>query len=176
MKAIIAAAILALTLAPAHAADPVKLAFVDTGNTGRSVTAEALANVRIAREHLAVAVISRALDQDPYEVTPEANAASLLAERGIDISAHRSTQITANDVRHSDLILTMTAAHKEKLIALFPDAKDKTFTLAEYATGKPEDVADAFGKPMDFYRGMVKQVESYLGPALSKAVALEKRK
>ncbi len=74
-------------------------------------------------------------------------------------------------MRHSDLILTMTAAHKEKLIALFPDARDKTFTLADYATGKPEDVADAFGKPMDFYRGMMKQVEDYLGPALAKAAA-----
>ena len=172
MKAMIAAILLALTLAPT--ADPVKLAFVDTGNTGRSVTAEALANVRIAHDHLPIAVISRAIDQDPYESTPEANAAALLAERGIDVSAHRATQITANDVRHSDVILTMTAAHKEKLIALFPDAKGKTFTLADYATGKPADVADAFGKPMDFYRGMMHQVEAYLGPVLTKAAAMEK--
>jgi protein-tyrosine phosphatase len=114
------------------------------------------------------------LDQDPYAVTPEANAATLLSERGIDVSAHRATQLTANDVRHSDVILTMTAAHKEKLIALYPDARGKTFTLADYATGKPDDVADAFGKPVDFYRAMVKQVEGYLGPALTKAAALEK--
>ncbi|MBS0282255.1 MAG: protein tyrosine phosphatase, partial [Proteobacteria bacterium] len=113
-------------------------------------------------------------DQDPYAAKPEANAAALLKERGIDVSAHRATQITSNDVRHSDLILTMTAAHKDKLIALFPEAKDKTFTIADYATGKPGDVADAFGKDMDFYRGMVRQVESYLGPALAKAAALEK--
>lgn len=174
--AVLLAAIAALLLcgAPARAADPVKLAFVDTGNTGRSVTAEALANARIARDHLPIAVISRAVDQDPYETRPEANAAALLAERGIDVSNHRSTQITSNDVRHSDLILTMTAAHRDKLIALFPEAKDKTFTLAEYATGKPADVADAFGKPMDFYRGMVRQVEAYLGPALTKAAALQK--
>ena len=170
----IALAALLLIAPMAHAAEPVKLAFVDTGNTGRSVTAEALANERIAKEHLPIAVISRALDQDPYAVTPEANAAALLKERGIDVSAHRATQITANDVRHSDLILTMTAAHKEKLIALFPEAKDKTFTIADYALGKPDDVADAFGKDMDFYRGMVRQVESYLGPVLTKAAAMEK--
>ena len=166
--------ILWLASGAAHAAEPVKLAFVDTGNTGRSVTAEALANVRIVHDHLPIAVISRALDQDPYAVTPEANAAAILSQRGIDVSAHRATQITANDVRHSDVILTMTAAHKEKLIAQFPEAKDKTFTLAQYATGKPEDVADAFGKPMDFYRAMARQVEAYLGPALAKAAALEK--
>jgi protein-tyrosine phosphatase len=170
----VALAALLLTAPMARAAEPVKLAFVDTGNTGRSVTAEALANQRIAKDHLPVAVISRALDQDPYAAKPEANAAALLKERGIDVSAHRATQITSNDVRHSDVILTMTAAHKDKLIAQFPDAKDKTFTIADYATGKPDDVADAFGKPMDFYRGMVKQVDSYLGPILTKAAAMEK--
>jgi len=175
MKATALAALLvALALTPVRAAEPVKLAFVDTGNTGRSVTAEALANERIAKDHLPIAVISRALDQDPYAAKPEANAAALLKERGIDVSAHRATQITDNDVRHSDVILTMTKAHKEKLIALFPEAKDKTFTIADYAAGKPDDVADAFGKPMDFYRGMVKQVEAYLGPALAKAAAMEK--
>lgn len=171
----IAIAALLLALTPARAADPVKLAFVDTGNTGRSVTAEALANVRIAKGHLPIAVISRALDQDPYEAAPEVNAAALLKERGIDVSAHHATQITENDVRHSDVILTMTAAHREKLIALFPDAKDKTFTIASYAVGKPDDVADAFGKPMDFYRVMTRQVEDYLGPALTKASAIQKR-
>jgi protein-tyrosine-phosphatase len=177
MKTVVTAlAILWLASGAARAAEPVKLAFVDTGNTGRSVTAEALANVRIARDHLPIAVISRALDQDPYAVTPEANAAALLTERGIDVSAHRAIQITTNDMRHSDVILTMTAAHREKLIALFPDARDKIFTLSEYATGKSVDVADAFGKPMDFYRGMARQVEDYLGPALAKAAIMEKAK
>jgi protein-tyrosine-phosphatase len=175
VRAVIAAALLCVTLTSAHAAEPVKLAFVDTGNTGRSVTAEALANVRIARDHLPIAVISRALDQDPYDVKPEANAMTLLAERGIDVGAHRAAQLTANDVRHSDVILTMTAAHKTRLLALFPEAQGKTFTLADYAGGGTEDVEDAFGKPVDFYRSMMKQVEGYLGAALAKAAALEKR-
>ena len=174
MKTVLTALLLfGLSLAVARAAEPVKLAFVDTGNTGRSVTAEALANARIARAHLPIAVISRALDQDPYDLKPEANAAALLATRGIDVTAHRAVQLTANDVRHSDVILTMTAAHKAKLIALYPDAQAKTFTLAQYAKGGTEDVADAFGKPMEVYRAMAAQVESYLGPALAKA--LEKR-
>ncbi|HEY4275762.1 MAG TPA: hypothetical protein VGM68_09775 [Rhizomicrobium sp.] len=176
MKTLIAALAIFLTLSAAsHAAEPVKIAFVDTGNTGRSVTAEALAQTHIGKDHLSIAVISRALDQDPYAITPEANAQALLGERGIDVSAHRSTQLTENDVRHSDLILTMTAAHKQKLIAQFPDAKSKTFTLAEYAAGQTKDVEDAFGKDMAFYRAMIAQVDSYIGPALAKAAALQKR-
>jgi protein-tyrosine phosphatase len=169
MKILAALMILCLALAPSFAAEPVKLAFVDTGNTGRSVTAEALARVLIAKDHLPVAVISRAVDLDPYETRPEKNAMRLLAARGLDVSAHRAQQLTANDVRHSDLILTMTAAHKEKVIALFPEAREKTFTLADYATGKPADVEDAFGKPLEVYRAMMRQVESYLAPALARA-------
>jgi protein arginine phosphatase len=160
--------VLAVIALPVRAADPVKLAFVDTGNTGRSVTAEALANREIARAHLPIAVISRAVDQDPYEAKPEANVVKLLSARGIDVSAHRAAQLTAQDVRHSDVILTMTAAHKEKVIALFPEAAAKTFTLADYAGGSG-DVADAFGKPMATYQAMLKQVEAYLAPALTRA-------
>jgi protein-tyrosine phosphatase len=93
---------------------------------------------------------------------------TLLSARGIDVSAHRATQLTANDVRHSDVILTMTAAHKAKVIALFPDAAGKAFTLAEYA-GAATDVEDAFGKPMPVYQAMLKQVEAYLSPALARA-------
>lgn len=167
-------AFVCMCLASARAAGPVKLAFVDTGNTGRSVTAEALAEARIARDHLPIAVISRALDQDPYETKPEANAAALLSERGIDVGAHRAVQLTANDVRHSDVILTMTAAHKAKLLAMFPEAQGKTFTLADYAQEGTGDVEDAFGKPMDAYRAMIRQVESYLGPALTRAAATQK--
>ena len=166
---ILAALITNVLALPARAADPVKLAFVDTGNTGRSVTAEALAKVEIARGHLPIAVISRAVDRDPYETEPEANVVALLSARGIDVSAHRAAQLTATDVRHSDVILTMTAAHKEKVIALFPDAAAKTFTLAEYAGGGGSDVADAFGKPMAAYQAMLKQVESYLAPTLARA-------
>jgi protein-tyrosine phosphatase len=175
VKTFLTAILLAgLSLTTARAAEPVKLAFVDTGNTGRSVTAEALANEQIARDHLPILVISRALDQDPYETKPEPNAAALLSERGIDISAHRATQLTENDVRHSDVILTMTAAHKAKLLAQFPDAQGKTFTLADYAQGGSEDVEDAFGKPMEVYRAMLKQVETYLAPALTRAATLQK--
>ena len=165
----IAALLWGMVYLPAHSAEPAKLAFVDTGNTGRSVTAEALAQAEIDKDHLAIAVISRALDPDPYAVKPEANAQVLLRDRGIDVSAHRSAQLTENDVRHSDLILTMTAAHKEKLVALFPDAKAKTFTLAEYATGGHKDVEDAFGKDLGFYRAMIAQVDAYIGPALAKS-------
>ena len=118
-------------------------------------------------------VISRAVDEDPFETAPEANVVTLLSKRGIDVSAHQAAQVTENDVRHASLILTMTAKHKAKLLALYPAVADHVFTLAEYATGEAKDVDDAYGKPMDFYENMVKQVDGYVAGALTKATQVK---
>jgi len=160
---------------PAHAANDVKVAFVCTGNTGRSVTAEALAKRLIAGEHLPISVISRGVDVNPFEVTAEENVVTLLAQQGIDVTAHRSVQLNSNDIRHADVLLTATAKHKQRIINDFPQAKNKVFTLAEYATGTHTDVLDAWGKPLEDYRAMIAQVNAYLQPALHKALALQKK-
>ena len=161
-----------LLASAAFAEEPIKVAFVDTGNTGRSVTAEAIANQIIAAKKLHISVISRAVDADPFVVEPEADAATLLKKNGMDVSAHRAVQVTANDVRHADLILTMTAGHRDRLIASFPEAKDKTFILGEYATGKPAEIADAYGKPMDIYEKMYAAVSEFLPLALDKVAKI----
>jgi len=171
LLAIASALLLAFPPLAAIAAEPVKIVFVCTGNTGRSVTMEALAKAQISAQKLEALVISRGVDVDPFEVTAEANVQSLLSERGIDVAAHRSEQLSDNDMRHADVVLTATANHKQRIIGAFPYAKDKTFTLAEYASGTHQDVIDAWGKPMPDYQAMVKQVESYIQPALAKAIA-----
>jgi protein-tyrosine phosphatase len=161
--------VLLLAVFPALAERPSKIAFVDTGNTGRSLTAEAIAEQIIKEKHLNALVISRAVDVDPFEVRPEPFAAELLKQRGLDVSHHRAQQLTAQDVKHADVIVTMTARHRDAVIALYPDAKDKVFTIAEYATGKPGEVADAYGKPMPVYETMVKQVGDFVPLVLEKA-------
>ncbi len=170
MKFLILGLMLA-TLAPvaAVAAEPVKIAFVDTGNTGRSVTAEALANARIHQKHLNVLVISRAMDLNPYHVVAEPFAAALLRKRGLDVSAHRAMQLTAGDIRHSDLVLTMTAKHRDTMLAQYPDAAGKVFMLADYAAGNTADVVDAWRQPMAVYEKTFAQIDGYVPLALAKA-------
>ena len=163
--------LLAALAGQAHAAEPLKIAFVDTGNTGRSLMAQTLARALAARRALPVAVISRGLDVDPFDEAPEANAQTLMAARGFDVAAHRARPLAAADIAHADLILTMTTSHVEKVIALYPDAKAKTHTLAAYASGQDTPIPDAWGKPMAAYTAVLDQLDVYLPLALAKAVA-----
>jgi len=170
LKQLASYSLLALSLVTnVYAEEPRKIAFVDTGNTGRSVSAEAIANALIKQRGLKIAVISRAVDVDPFDVHPEANAAKLLHDRGLEVGDHVAVQLSPNDIRHADVVLTMTSKHRDKVIALYPEAKDKVFTLSEYATGSYAEVADAWGKPMDVYATMIKQLDGFVPAALEKS-------
>lgn len=162
-------ALLTGTAMDAAAERPFRIAFVDTGNTGRSITSEALAIALITRGRANIQVISRAVDLNPYNIHPEANFVTLLKPRGIDISGHVAAPFAAPDAKYSDLILTMTLAHKKAVLVQFPTTKGKVFTLSEYVTGTHSDIADAFGKPIEFYTSTLGQLDSLVGAALTKA-------
>lgn len=153
------------------AGQPVRVAFVDTGNTGRSMAAEALARNLIATTGAPVSVISRAVNLNPYNTAPEPNFVNLLQQRGVTVGDHTAVQLTERDVSFSDLILTMTGAHKAWVLTNFPDSSGKVFTLAEYATGSNQDIADAFGQPIEFYQTVLDQLQPLVDAAITKAAA-----
>jgi len=45
------------------------------------------------------------------------------------------------------------------------------FTLAEYATGTDQDIADAFGQPIEFYQTVLDQLQPLVDAAIAKATA-----
>jgi protein-tyrosine phosphatase len=161
---------MAMLAGRAEAAErPVRIAFVDTGNTGRSITAEALAMALAAKDGLNIQAISRAVNLNPYNIHPEENFVTLLRQRGIDIAAHTAVQFGPQDAKFSDTILTMTGAHRDWVMEHFPEVREKVFVLGEYATGKPTEVLDAFGKPMDFYKTVLAQLDELVAAAVAKA-------
>lgn len=151
---------------------PVRIVFVCTGNTGRSVMAEAVANQIIATRDLPMVVTSRALDLNRNAVMPEEHAVAVLSARGLDVTCHQALALTLGDVDHCDLIFTATAQHKATIIARFQQAGNKVFTLSEYATGTHADVVDAFGQPVEVYARTLVQISGYVPVALDKAVRI----
>jgi protein-tyrosine phosphatase len=176
MQALLTRLLLFLTLllvavGVSAAGQPARVVFVDTGNTGRSVAAEALARNLIATTGAPVSVISRAVNLNPYNTTPEPNFVTLLGQRGVTVGHHTAVQLSQRDVSFSDLILTMTGAHKAWVLTNFPDSTGKVFTLAEYATGTDQDIADAFGQPIEFYQTVLDQLQPLVNAAITKAAA-----
>jgi protein-tyrosine phosphatase len=162
--------------------------FVCTGNTGRSVAAEALARQWIARQWiarqwiarqwiahqwiatpgLAITAGSRGVEVDPANTRPEPHVVTLLAARGLDVAAHRATALTATDVAAAAHILTMTARHREIVHTRFPAARRRTRMLSEAASGAAEDVPDAFGAPFAVYEAMLARLDALLQDALAR--------
>ncbi len=89
-------------------------------------------------------------------------AVEVMAERGIDISSHRSHRLTPQDMEEADLVVVMTQGHKEALTLEFPQAEEKICLLAELA-GKSHDIEDPYGSDsIELYRQCADQIEELL--------------
>ena len=75
---------------------------------------------------------------------PDGRAARDAQEWGLNIKTHRSRQIDAAILSHSDLVLVMEAGQKEALQIEFPRERDKIFMVSEVAEGLSYDIPDPF--------------------------------
>ena len=80
------------------------------------------------------------------------NARSVLKELGIEVKDEKSRQISKEDLEWADLILAMSRGHRENIIYLYPDMKEKVYLLKEYSYGLDEDIGDPFGGDIERYR------------------------
>lgn len=77
--------------------------------------------------------------------TPEAVEA--VKKYDVDLSGHSSKQLTQELIDKSDLIITMTEAHK---LVLQDSAKEKTVTVCELA-GIDDEIEDPYGGDLEDY-------------------------
>ena len=93
---------------------------------------------------------------------PEAEA--VMAERGIDISAHESRQLDRLHVAGADLVLGMTREHVREAVVLDPVAYSRAFTLKELA--RRSGVEPRGRRPLDVWLATLsadRDVEELLG-------------
>jgi protein-tyrosine phosphatase len=110
-----------------------RLLFVCTGNVCRSAAAERLLAVQApggAVDALEVrSAGTRALPGQPVH----RRTAAALSRRGVPVQGFASRRLSAEDVDAADLILTMTAQHREEVVAVNPRGLRRVFTLREAA-------------------------------------------
>lgn len=142
-----------------------------TANMCRSPMAEGL-----ARAHLAAAGHADWGVSSAGTWALDGRAASefslqLLAERGVDLSGHRSRALTDELMAGADLVLVMTRDHKEAVQTEFPTHADKVYLLSEMA-GPAYDIADPVGGPIEDYRRTFDEIDDLLERGLPRIVAL----
>ena len=106
---------------------------VCTGNTCRSPMAEHLLRAR------GVAATSAGTDVAVVGEPMAGHALAVLAQRGIDGSAHRAGRLTAELVSEADVVLAMTPRHREAVLALAPAAKVRVLEVPDPYGGTRAD-------------------------------------
>lgn len=120
-----------------------------------------------AEDKLFLKFSSAGLAANPGIELPEV-VSKLLKKVGVKKFTHIPVMLTAKSAESADLILAMTAAHKARIIGLYPAAAEKTFTLARFAGLPDGDIPDPYGRGDKFYAEIFALIRSAVKASIEK--------
>ena len=70
---------------------------------------------------------------------------------GINLEGFMSSQITAGDFGEDTLVLTMEAQQRQKLLEMFPEAKEENVQVLTELVGDELEILDPYGGTLQSY-------------------------
>lgn len=148
-----------------------RLLFVCTGNTCRSPLAEGIARRLLADRGAGDVEVGSAGTSTMDGAVASDGALLVALEHQLDLSAHRTRQLSRELVAEADLILVMGPHHLERVEAL--GGTGKAWLLHAFASDGASQaaVSDPFGGGLDTYRETYQELEAALRRALPRLPA-----
>jgi protein-tyrosine phosphatase len=92
-------------------------------------------------------------------------AVALMRARGIDIGAHRATQVNRQMCVQAEMVLVMDADQRKRLEALYPQARGRVFRVGEHTE---RDIPDPYRQSERAFRDTLSLIDEGLGEWLQR--------
>lgn len=145
-----------------------RILFVCSGNTCRSPLAEAVLK-RMAEDAGRSDIEVSSAGTQAWDGSPASDGSLLVGmERGLELSAHRSRQLTTEMLEEADLVLVMAPSHLAQAKQMRPPAS--VHLLGGYVAGggHASTMQDPFGGDLAAYRETADDIERELQGILEK--------
>lgn len=137
--------------------------FICTGNICRSAMAHHMFEKITKQYNKDIKVFSCGTYAQNGDV-PTDEAIEVMQKYEVDLRPHRATNIENSNIYDMDLILCATMDHKKMVNQMYPELKDKVYTMKEYAK-YPKfnlNISDPWGYGIDVYKNCAKEIKECL--------------